>query len=433
MFNSKPVGWIGLFGLAVFRQSAPRLSLALALALTALTACHDAPRSNPLDPDSEVDATVAVTVERIENAATVRWTRYDGPLPFGEYLVLRNSTQIPPAEESRSETEDFVQVTTTAVKVDTLAVIVDPDEIVYQDTTMVPNAEYVYRVSVISSSGIEFASEQSDPVAGPSMQQLAFFSDRTGNWELFIMNADGSLVRNLTNHPGQDGGPPIGGGAFGRPAWSPDGSRIAFVTSRDDDPEIYLMDADGSNLVRLTNNPGLDSFPAWSPDGSRIVFMSERDQGSGIYTMNADGTDVVWIIGDGLAPHWSPDGTRIALWFCCEGGDVFVMNADGTGLVEVFPGPGFAFDPVWSPDGRQIAFAGSGIHIMDADGSNHRVVVESGRWPDWSPDGSQLAYSCSGRGGFDDICVSNADGTNEINLTDHLANDNWAAWRPVVE
>ena len=113
--------------------------------------------------------------------------------------------------------------------------------------------------------------------------QIAFVSQRDGNAEIYVMDADGGNLRNLTNHPGGDWSP----------SWSPDGKRIAFVSQRDGNAEIYVMDADGGNPQNLTNNPGRDSSPSWSPDGKRIAFHSDRDNDRDhnieIYVMDADG------------------------------------------------------------------------------------------------------------------------------------------------
>jgi Tol biopolymer transport system component len=142
------------------------------------------------------------------------------------------------------------------------------------------------------------------PTWSPDGKQIAFFSDRDGNWEIYVtlaphasagVNADGSNVRRLTNHPGQDHSP----------AWSPDGARIAFVSERDGNEEIYLMNPDGANLRRLTHNKAEDWFPAWSPDGKRIVFSSNRDSNHEIYVMNADGSDQKRLTNNN-AEDWGP-------------------------------------------------------------------------------------------------------------------------------
>ena len=158
------------------------------------------------------------------------------------------------------------------------------------------------------------------PAWSPDGRRIAFESNRDGGWEIYVMNADGSDVVQLTNNRGWDGGP----------AWSPDGRRIAFVSDRDGDREIYVMNADGSNIVQLTNNPSFDTDPAWSPDGRRIAFTSDWDGDFDIYVMNTDGSNVVQLTnnrGSDLAPAWSPDGRRIAFVSDRDGDwDIYVMD-----------------------------------------------------------------------------------------------------------
>ena len=130
----------------------------------------------------------------------------------------------------------------------------------------------------------------------PDGSQIAFVSFRDGNPEIYVMDADGNNQVNITNHSGQNYDPD----------WSPDGSQLAFLSDRDGNFEIYAMQADGSNPVRLTNDPGADFDPDWSPDGSQIVFRSERDGNAEIYVMNADGSDPINLTNDPVNDIW-PD------------------------------------------------------------------------------------------------------------------------------
>ena len=150
------------------------------------------------------------------------------------------------------------------------------------------------------------------------------------------MDADGSGVTRLIDDDAYDDL---------SPDWSPDGQRIAFYrrdaleSGGDGDADIYVMNADGSEVTRLTDNNAADYFPAWSPDGRRIAFSSDRDGdyrdgNRDIYVMNADGSGVTRLTDDDARdddPAWSPDGQRIAFRYDREGNaDIYVMNADGS-------------------------------------------------------------------------------------------------------
>lgn len=199
------------------------------------------------------------------------------------------------------------------------------------------------------------------------------------------------------------------------PAWSPDGARIAFVRGRDGSPVIYLADADGSGVTRLSNG----SWPAWSPDGRRIAFHRQGSfpWGDGeIRVVDADGTHEIVLVR-GEFPAWSPDGARIAF---ADGGGISVMNADGSGVARLLGNDFLGGDPEWpaigkpswSPDGRRIAFEHSGdgdlrpaqIYVMNADGSAPRRLTpvhgiqfaESD--PAWSPDGTRIVFWSYGYG-----------------------------------
>ena len=113
------------------------------------------------------------------------------------------------------------------------------------------------------------------PAWSPDGSQIAFTSDRDGNEEIYVMNANGTGATRLTNHSADDWSP----------AWSPDGRRIAFVSDRDGNWNIHVMNADGHGIVRLTDHFAADWSPAWSPDGRQIAFTSDRDGNSEIYVL----------------------------------------------------------------------------------------------------------------------------------------------------
>jgi uncharacterized repeat protein (TIGR01451 family) len=255
--------------------------------------------------------------------------------------------------------------------------------------------------------------------------------------------------------------------------------KIAFASNRDGCAQIYLMDTDGTNQIRLTNDAGNDESPKWSPDNSRIVFQSDRDfqsdsdnpiYGWDIYVMNWDGSAVLRLTSapyDDTAPVWSPDGTKIAFQSFRNGLNyqIYVMNADGSGQVNISNNNANDTQPSWSPDGTKIAFASdrdqagfSSIYVMNANGSNQaRVTLSASGFvdeqPAWSPDGMKLAFITTrdstlvtwnewvGDGSGQSIVkskllinkevyVMNADGSSQMRLTNMMGNDDSPVWSP---
>ena len=154
--------------------------------------------------------------------------------------------------------------------------------------------------------------------------KILFTSNRDGNYEIYVMNPDGSNQNRLTNNSDDDSAP----------AWSTDGSKIVFESWRDGNLEIYVMDSDGSNQTNLTNNSASDNSPSWSPDGSQIVFYSKRDGNHEIYVMDADGSNPTNLTNNSANdyyPSWSPDGSKIAFnSYRDESLEIYAMNSDGS-------------------------------------------------------------------------------------------------------
>ena len=213
------------------------------------------------------------------------------------------------------------------------------------------------------------------PPPGPPPSRLAFVSDHDGDLEIYVMNADGTGLTQLTHNSDHDSVPAWW------PAWSPDGRRLAFASHRDGVWEVYVMNADGTGLTQLTHNSDNNFAPAWSPDGRRLAFLSSRDGDFEIYVMNADGTNQTQLThtnyeGAGR-PAWSPDGRRLAFTFKLDrdgNWEIYVMNADGTGLTQLTHNSDRDSAPVWSPDGRRLAFHSDRdgdreIYVMNADGT----------------------------------------------------------------
>jgi len=237
--------------------------------------------------------------------------------------------------------------------------------------------------------------EEFDPAWSPDGTKIAFSRSDGRRYQIWIMNADGTSPVQLTQ----------GDSSASDAAWSPDGSRIAFTRCSAGSCDIYVMSHDGSGETRLTHGARPGGWdPRWSPDGRRIVF-AEID---GIVVMNAGGQDRQRIVvgpADDDNPDWSPGGTQVAfdasrdLW----DGDIYVVDPSGARMTNLTDSPPLDSNPSWSPDGRRIAFmrkrnrhVQARLFVMDADGSsqtNLRAIGDAYSRPSWSPDGSKLAYS----------------------------------------
>ena len=231
------------------------------------------------------------------------------------------------------------------------------------------------------------------PSWSPDGKRIVFYAERNDQpADLFVMDADGSNIRQLTHTAA----------AEGYPSWSPDGRSITFeADDASGNFDVYVMNADGSGTRRLTQDPRRDVGPAWSPDGKKIVFMSDRAGPEfDIFEMNADGSGVERLTAGqtNWFPQFSPDGTRLALHV---GRDVNVFDLRTRTLHALTQDPANGMYPTWSPDGRKIAFMSwrngkTELFTMNADGTDQRVLFSpaagSAIDPRWSPDGSRIVF-----------------------------------------
>jgi Tol biopolymer transport system component len=238
------------------------------------------------------------------------------------------------------------------------------------------------------------------PQWSPNGSQILFISQLTGGQagvdfatEIFVMLADGSGLVQLTEGMG---------GVIGA-SWSPDGSQISFIHDQEGQGNLFVMNADGSNVIQLTENLGVVRDAKWSPDGSMLVFTAFTNSGnnSELYSVNRDGTGLARLtLSEELegSPQWSPDGQHILFE---SNADIFVMDPDGSNTVQLTDDPSHDGGAVWSPDGSKIAFHSDrtgdhNIFVMNADGSqcqflNHPQLEDL--FPVWSPDGTQLIFN----------------------------------------
>src|SRR5882762_2137615 len=233
------------------------------------------------------------------------------------------------------------------------------------------------------------------------------------------------------SEPNQPVSPKGYGPRFSQTAPIGGASKITFQSNRNGNFDIFVMNADGSGVTQVTNNPLDEYLPLFSPDGSRIVFG--RCSGiCDIVVINADGSGERTILNDGFPGAWSPDGNRIVLG---RNDGLYVINADGSGLVRVLD-PDFVTD--WSPDGRQLMI------VSGRDGDLELYATPLGGSPvtkltdntasdnsgtGWSPDGTRIVF-CSDRDGDREIFVMNADGSDVQQLTQNDLDDGCPVWSP---
>jgi TolB protein len=231
----------------------------------------------------------------------------------------------------------------------------------------------------------------------PTTAKIAFASNRSGNWEIYVMNPDGSQQERLTQNNARDFSP----------VWSPDGEQILFVSNRDGVSDLYVMDADGKRVRRVFRKLALRIEPTWSPDGERIAFHAEEPRWS-IQTATIHGAAVKQVAlaeWRGGNPSWAANGNEIA--FVGDVGGtrrILILKLRSGGIHTFLPEEkSWMYTPAWSPDGDKLAFVWSklalgekaSIYVANRDGSDLKLIGEPAFDifnPAWSPDGDQIVY-----------------------------------------
>ncbi len=277
------------------------------------------------------------------------------------------------------------------------------------------------------------------PAAEPATDALiAFASNRTGNYEIYVMRPDGSAVQNLTQHPADDNSP----------SWSPDRRWIAFSSGRGGDADIYLLDlGSGGNPPRVV--PAIQCLgdqihPVWAPDGQRIAYVSNEDGDWEIFVSRVDGggkRQLTYNSAWDSFPTWSPDGTQIIFTSGRDGNlELYAVDVN-TGVERRLTNhPASDAFPAYSPDGSRIAFVSARSGLLElyiADPRNvegtlvqltdSRAAPYYNRYPDWSPDGQWLAFT-SWRDGQGEIYRISAAGWGLTRLTLSPGDDERPAW-----
>jgi len=417
-----------------------------------------APDSKPLERD-EIEALVEALIEEARRETRRRHRRYWALAAFasvvgvGIVILLERAAASQPASSALSAQSGAASGTASA-RIAFLRGGPRPTD---------PAAPYKLELAVINAdgSGLRILTHgpwsrddggyRAVPVWSPDGRKLVFSKrvERPGrpckpvgrcNDEIYVINADGTGLRRLTQNAVIDG----------RPVWSPDGGRIAFLSwrygpsAKRPTADIYVMNADGSGQRMLTSTRrGSWGELAWSPEGEQIAFSAPADRlgASDIFVINADGSglrNVTNTVTTSFDFAWSPDGRQIAY---LEGNvpgpraPLFVVNADGT-RKHALTSPLMVDlgEPSWSPNGHTIAFTGvGGIYTVHADGTGLRKLTRILGWnflPRWSPDARLIVFA-SGRSGGSDLFVMNADGGGQRNLT-HTPNvsESIASWAP---
>jgi TolB protein len=295
-------------------------------------------------------------------------------------------------------------------------------------------------------------------VAAPANGRIAFSQwdllpggNLSGHSNVYTINPGGTGRRQLTH---------VGAAhAAGAPAWSRDGAKIVYESNQSGDYRIWVMNADGSGKTRLTSDPGFaDLEPAWSPDGARIVFSRCDDHlgfiaGCDLDVMNATGTGVRRLAGG----HWtyvraeySPDGRHIVVGTDRGGllSALWVMRSDGKGLHRITRPSLQAFWPGWSPDGRRIVFtdnccqSGSNIWTVRPSGKDLRKLTAfspqplQGAFASYSPNGRRIVLQFNGKCPARGLCryfyVMNADGSGLHAVRTGVANTFLTDWGPAA-
>jgi TolB protein len=279
-------------------------------------------------------------------------------------------------------------------------------------------------VVLAGAAAIGLTSGPADAAFPGKNGRIAFDSNRDGDFEIFRTNPDGSGQRRLTDNDDTDYGA----------AFSPDGKRIAFFSERDGNGEIYIMRADGTHERNVSKNDAEDNEPFFTPNGKRIVFQSDRvDDAYDIYSMRLDGTHVRPLTGDGgAAPTVGAKGKIVFM----RGDEVWAMRADGSHEHAITEDEDDNY-PNISPNGRRIIFErvpepgdDIEIYVMRADGTHARPLTDNDHAdfaPVFSPDGKKIAWD---GGPLGDVRVMRVDGTHKHRVTLSPSVDEYADWGP---
>ncbi|MCL2761250.1 MAG: Tol-Pal system beta propeller repeat protein TolB [Desulfuromonadales bacterium] len=251
---------------------------------------------------------------------------------------------------------------------------------------------------------------------GPFTGKIAFVSTATGNKEIYIMDWDGYNVTKITNNKSINL----------NPDFSPSGKELIYTSYKNNNPDLYRRELFSGTEAKVSSHHGINITGAFSPDGNKIALALSKDGNAEIYVMNKDGKELKRLTKSSsinVSPTWSPDGSKIAFVSDRYGSpQVFIMNSDGSGIRRLTTSGSYNFSPRWSPKGDQIVYcrqdSGIQIYSINVDGSGDKQLTSTGRneHPRWSPDGRFIVFS-SRRSGVDAIYVMRSDGSNQTKVS----------------
>lgn len=273
---------------------------------------------------------------------------------------------------------------------------------------------------------------------------IAFYSDMAGNPDIYVIQADGTGLTQLTDNVAFDDSPDL----------SPDGTRVVFLSARNDpDPQfpnfkydIYMVNIDGSGLTQLTATDEAEDHPSWSADGTRILFDADYDNDGyfEIYTMRVDGRDLIRLTEgqhNDQFGEWAPDGQTIAFASDRNGNwDIYLMGSDGSDQRALTDQANWEVFPTWSPDGEWIAYVGlvpgsgnTDVYVMNASGSDPVQVTNDAGFdenPTFSPDGGWIAYQSQSGGDFEILVTAFKEEVGTFQLYPFSSDELWPSWGP---
>lgn len=263
---------------------------------------------------------------------------------------------------------------------------------------------------------------------GPFSGKVAFVSTRTGNKEIYLMDYDGFNTQRLTGNRSINL----------NPDFSPSGKEISYTSYKAGNPDLYRRELFTGTEARISSSRGLNFGGAWAPDGNRIALAMSKDGISQIYTINKDGKQAIRLTKSraiDVSPAWAPDGSRIAFVSDRLGKpQVFIMDADGQNIRRLTTSGSYNVSPRWSPKGDRIVYCrqqGNGfqIYAINPDGTGDTRLTSEGsnEHPRWSPDGRFITFS-SNRGGKEAIFLMRADGTGQVKASRGKGADSHPAW-----